>query len=198
MAEFDGFEHFGFAGLIAAGFHHDNAFFGADHDDVEFRGAAFGIGGVGGYFAVDKADANGAYFVMERDIRNGECGGGTDDAEHRGILLRIRGEHHGNDLRFAHVALGEQGPHRAVNEAAGEDFLFRRTSFAFDEASGEAPGGIRVFAVIHGEGEKGLTWLGLLVGARGDEHDRIARADYDRAVGLFSQLSGFDRNLTAE
>ena len=41
--------------------------------------------------------------------------------------------------RLVHEAFGEQRTDGAVDQAAGEDFLLRRASFALDEAAGKLP-----------------------------------------------------------
>ncbi len=103
------------------------------------------------------ADAHGRQHVMERNIGNGQRGGRADDAEHRGILFGIGREHHGDDLGFVHEAFGEQRTDGPVDQAAGENFFFRGTAFAFDEAAGNLAGGIGVLTVIDREREESLA-----------------------------------------
>ena len=47
VAELDSAEDFRFGNLLRARFHHHDAVFGAGHDDVQLRLAAFRVGGVG-------------------------------------------------------------------------------------------------------------------------------------------------------
>jgi hypothetical protein len=48
--------------------------------------------------------------------------------ERVGILFGVGREDHGDDLSFVEKALGKQRADRAIDQAAGEDFLFRGTS----------------------------------------------------------------------
>ena len=155
------------------------------------------IGGIGDRLAIEIADADGADNVMKRNIGDGERSRCADDAEHRRIVLRIRRKDHGDDLRFAHEAFGEERPHGPVDHTAGENFFFGRTAFAFDEAAGEASGCVSVLAVIHREREKSLSGLGVFIGARGDQHHGISRPDNDGTIGLLGQFPGLDGDLTA-
>ena len=71
-----------------------------------------------------------------------------------GSCVGIGREDHGDDLRLVQEAFGEQRPDRPVDQAAGENFFFGGTSFAFDEAAGKSSRGVRVFTIIDGEREK--------------------------------------------
>ncbi len=154
VAELDGAEHFLFGGLLRARFHHHDAVFGAGHDDVQLRFAAFGVGGVGDVFAVHHADAHAAQHMMKGNIGNGQRGARADDGQRVGILLGIGREHHGDDLGFVQEAFGEQRTDGPVDQPAGENFFFRGTSLALDEAARNLAGGVSVFAIINGEREE--------------------------------------------
>jgi hypothetical protein len=93
----------------------------------------------------------------------------ADDAQNIGIILAVRAQHDGLDLHFVIPALGKQRADRAVGQAAGENFLFRRTAFAFEVAAGELARGGGFFAVIHGQREKLLAGFGLGRGDGGHE-----------------------------
>ena len=54
---------------------------------------------------------------------------------------------------------GNSGRIGPVDQAAGENFFFGGTSFALDEAAGNLPGGVGVFAVIDGEREEARARL---------------------------------------
>ena len=81
----------------------------------------------------------------------------------------------GLDLHFVVPALGKERADGTVGEAAGEDFLFRGTAFALEVAAGEFAGRGRFFAVIHGEREEVLAFLGLGGGDGGDDDDGFAQ-----------------------
>ena len=53
-----------------------------------------------------------------------------------------------DDLRLVAPAGREERPDRAIDQAAGEHFLFRRLALALEEAAGDASRGVGVFAVV--------------------------------------------------
>ena len=79
----------------------------------------------------------------------------------------------------------------AVDLAAGENFALTRTAFALDEAAGDASAGVGVFAVVNGEREEVDAFARVGIGGGGGQHNVVADAHHDRAVGLFGQFSGF-------
>ena len=102
---------------------------------------------------------------------------------------------HGLHLHFIVTALGEERADRTVGEAAGEDFLFGGPAFALEIAARELSGRGRFFAVIHGQREEVLAFLGFGRGHGGHDHDGFTQLDRDGAVGLFGQFAGFNGNL---
>ncbi len=106
-------------------------------------------------------------------------------AKYAGVILRIGRKHHGSDLSFVAEAFREQRANRTVNEATGQDFFFRRTALALDEAAREFAGGVHVLAVINRQREEGSSRFWLLVRAGGNQDDRLSRTYNDRPVGLF-------------
>ena len=117
-------------------------------------------------------------------------------------MLKISGsfspsalKQHGLDLDFVVPALRKERTDRTVGETAGEDFLFGRTAFALEVAAGEFAGRGRFFAVVHGEREEVLAFLGLGGGHGGHDDDGFAELDGDGAVGLLGQFAGFNGDL---
>ena len=91
--------------------------------------------------------------------------------------------------------LGKSGRMGRSVEPAGEDFLFGGTAFALEVAAGEFAGGGGFFAVIHGQGEEVLAFLGLGGGDGGHDDDGFAELDGYGAVGLFGEFAGFNDDL---
>src|SRR5689334_7207749 len=94
-------------------------------------------------------------------------------------------------------ALREQREDRPIDQSAGQDFLFRGTSLAFDESARDLSGGVGILPVIHGEREKPGTRLRLVRHTRGDQYDGITGADDDSAACLFGHLARFKGDLTS-
>ena len=98
-------------------------------------------------------------------------------------------------LHFVVPALGKQRTDRAVGEAAGENFFFRRTAFAFEVAAGKPAGRSGLLAVIHGQREEVLAFLGLDGRNGGDDDDGFAELNGDGTVGLFGKFASFNNEL---
>jgi hypothetical protein len=117
-------------------------------------------------------------------------------------MLKISGsfspsalKEHGLDLHFVIPALRKERADGAVGEAAGENFLFGGAAFALEVAAGEFAGCGRFFAVIHGQREEVLAFLGLGRGHGGHDDDGFAHLDGHGAVGLLGQFAGFNGDL---
>src|SRR5207249_7955858 len=195
--ELDSAEHLGFGNLLRAGFHHDDALFSAGHHDVQFGLAAFGVRRIGDEPAAFHPHANASQDVVERDIGNGQSGGGTADGERVGILFGVGRKDHGDDLGFVEESFGKQGADGPIDQAAGENFFFGGTALAFDETARNFSGGVVVFAVIDGEREKAGSRFGLIGHTSGDQNHRVTGPHDNSAVRLFGHLTGFQGNHTA-
>jgi hypothetical protein len=185
----------GFGDFPGRTLEHDNILFVADVDEVEVAFSALGMGGVGDEFAVDAADAHGAERPGPRDVADHQRGAGADDAQHIRFIFAVRAQKHGLHLDFVVPALRKKRADGTVGEAAGEDFLLGRPAFALEVTAGELARGCGFFAVIHGEREKVLPFLGLGGGHGGDDDDRFAELHGDGAVGLLGQFAGFNDDL---
>ena len=90
-------------------------------------------------------------------------------------------------------ALGEQRANGAVREPGGEGALLPGAAFAAEEAAGDAARGIEPFFVVHGQGQEVYIFgPGAVRHDRGGQHDGLAIADGDCAVGLESQPASFE------
>ena len=185
----------GFGNFLGRAFIHDDVFFVADVDEIEIALGLFGMRGVRDEFAADAADARRAERPGPRNVGNHQRRARADDAQNIGIVFAVRAQEHGLDLDFVIPALRKERADRTVGEAAGENFLFGRPAFALEVAAGEFAGGGRFFAVVHGEREEVLAFLGLGRGHGGHDDDGFAHLDGDGAVGLLGQFAGFDDDL---
>ena len=81
--------------------------------------------------------------------------------------------------------------------AARQHFLLGRLAFALEEAAGDASRRVGVFAVVDRQRQEVDAFARAGRAARGDEHDRVAEADDDGAVGLLGELAGFESESVA-
>src|SRR5690606_27281634 len=85
----------------------------------------------------------------------------------------------------------EQRADRAVDQTAGECFLFGGAAFTLEEAARDASGGGELFLVVHGQGEEILSFLDRLGGGNGAQHHGFAVSGEDRPVSLTGNAAGF-------
>ncbi len=192
MARLDRIEE-GFLGNLAgADLDHVDRFVGAGEEQVHVGDFHVGGGGKHDELAVDPADADGADGTLKGDGTDGQCGRSADHGEDVGVVLAVGGQDEDLDEDFIEITEGEEGADGPVDHAGGEGFLGGGASLAFDEAAGELAGGGGALAVIDGEGEEVGAGAGI-GGDGGGEDDGVAVTDEDRAVGLFREVTGFDR-----
>ena len=75
-------------------------------------------------------------------------------------------------------------PDRPVNQTRGQDFLFRWTALALEEATRDLAGGIGFLDLVNGQREKIETRARLSFRHHGAEHGGFVISDEDRAVRL--------------
>ena len=185
----------GLGDFLRRAFIHHDVICVADINEVEIALLHLGMRRVGDEFAFDAAHADRAERPGPRNVADHQRGARADDAENVRVVLAVGAQHDGLHLDFVVPALGKERADRPVGQAAGEDFLFRRTAFAFEVAAGEFARRRRLFAVIHGQREKFLAFLGLGRGDGGDDDDGFAELDGYGAVRLFGEFSGFNDDL---
>src|SRR2546421_12092074 len=106
--------------------------------------------------------------MVKGDIGDSESSPRADNGKNSRIVLRIRREHHRDDLRFAAKPFREKRSNRTVDQTTSENFFFRGTAFALNKAARKLAGGVRIFAVIDGKRKEASSGLWLLGRARGD------------------------------
>ncbi len=187
-----GFDEVFFRKFVGSAFDHDDLVFAADVDVVEVAFLAFGVGGVDDELSVNAADADSAHGFGKGDVGDDEGGGCAVDAEDVRIVFAVCREEDGDDLGVIEVTLREHGAKGAVRHAAGEDFLFGGTSFAFEVAAGEHARSCRFFLVFDGEREECLSVLDFGGADGGDEDDGVSATYGDGSVGKACHFAGFN------
>ncbi len=190
-------EEFCFAYFVHLAFdHHYVVVGGADH---EFHVGFFELfkGGVDYEFTVY---AGHAYFgdgSVERYVAYGDGCGGCEACEAVGGVNAVGGVESYVDKSVGMVVVGEEGAKHAVYKARGEDFVVACAAFALEEASGEAAGSRELLLVFNLQWHEIDSFAGFLGrNDRGEKHS-VAHAHFNRSIGLFCQLAGFDGNRTA-
>ena len=125
------------------------------------------------------------------DIRDCQGCRSSKHRENAGIMIWIRREHEGNNLSLITKACREQWPQRAVNHAAGDDFLVRWTCLTLDIAAGKSTCRVGVLAVIDGEREKVDSFTRGGGGSRRYEYLCVFTTNNNGSASLFCQSSRF-------
>jgi hypothetical protein len=86
-----------------------------------------------------------------------------------------------DDLRLIAETRGEQRADRAVDQAGGQNLLFRRAAFALEKAAGNLAGGESLFLVVDGRAGRNRSQLRGLLGDDGAQNGGLAIGDEDGA-----------------
>ena len=188
-----GAQHHFLGQLVGFRLDHQHGRFGAGDDEIQRRRRELGLRRVQHVLAVDVTDARGADRPVEGNTGQHECRRRADHRRNVGIDLRIDREHRRDDLHLVVEALGEERPHRTVDETTRQRLLFRRTPFAPEEAAGDLARGEGLLLIVDGQREEVLPRLRFLAGNGSDEHDGVVEARHDGAAGLAGDLACFER-----
>ena len=193
VAEHHRTEHDFLVQAARLGLHHQHAFFGAGHHQIELRLVELRGGGIEDVPAVLIADARGADRTQERHAGNRQRRGGADQRGNVRIHFGIDREHRGDDLHVVGEAFGEQRADRPIDQSRGERFLLGGPALTFEEAAGNAPRGVGLFLIIDGQRKEVAARRRLLKAHRGHQHHRLAHGHEHRAVGLTREFARLDR-----
>src|SRR5207247_310435 len=103
------------------------------------------------------------------------------------VVLSVRAEQNAHDLDFVEQSLGKERSQRTICETRSEDFLFGRTSFALEVATGELARSGGFLAIINREREERLTFPHVGRHDGGYDDNGFAASYGDSSVGLFGQ-----------
>ncbi len=146
--------------------------------------------------ALHAAHADACDRLRKRDFRRVQRVAGGDQPEDVGVVLLVGADHVDEDLHFVLEPLGEQRPDRAVDDAAGEDFLVAGAPFALDEAAGDLAR--RVCALLVLDRKREERQRALLVAHRdGGQDHGVAELDQRRSGGLLGHATRLDDQRAA-
>ena len=170
VAEHHRAEHHVFAQFLCFGFDHQHRVLRAGHHEVELALRHLVEQRIEHVFIVDEADARGADRAHEGCARERQRRRGRDHRQNVGIVLEVVRQRRHDHLRLVAPALGEQRPHRAIDQPRDQCFLFRRAAFALEIAAGDAARGVEFLLVIDGERQKIDALPRLLSGDHRRQH----------------------------
>ena len=192
MREHQGVQHDLFRELLGLGFDHHQGVERAGDDEVELAVGHLVEGRVEDVFTVDVADARGTDRAHEGHARQGQGGGGGDQADDVRVVLHVVLQHGDDDLGLVLEALDEQGADRTVDQAGDEGLLLGRTAFTLEIATRDLAGGEGLFLVVHGQREEIQARLGRAAVDDGGEDDGLAVGGQNGAVSLTGDTARFE------
>ena len=184
--------------LGATGFDHhhgDVAVVELTPGDDEFERAGFGlfVRGVGDPLAVDRVGhADGADRALEGDTRDHQRGRSGVDRQDVERVVLVGTEDRRDDLGLVAEAVGERRAQRPVGEAAGEDRVLARTTFATEERAGDLAGRVRPLLDVDRQREEVHAFTHALGGVGGGEDLRPTDGRHDGAHRLGGKLARFE------
>ena len=190
VAEHHGAEHDLFVELLRLRLDHQHGVGGAGDDEIELALRHLVELRIEHVFVVDEADARGADRAHEGHARERQRGRGRHHRQHVGIVLQIVRQRRHDHLGFVAPAVGEQRPHRTVDQPRDQRLLLGRAAFALEIAAGNAARGVEFFLIVDGERQEVDARARLLGGDDGGEHFGLAVRGDDGAVGLARDLAG--------
>ena len=184
-------QHDFFAELLCFGLDHQHGSFGAGDDQVHLRILAGGLARIQHVFAVDVTYASRTDRAGERNAGNRQRGADADHGGDVGIDFRVERQRVDDHMHFVQEAFGEQRADRAVDQAAGQGFVFAGLGFTLEEAAGDLACGVGLLDVVDGQREEVLTRLGGLGCHHGSQDDSAFDRHDDGATGLTGDFTGF-------
>ena len=191
VAEHHRAEHDVLGQLLGLQLDHQNRVRRAGDDEVELAFRHLVNLRVQHVFVVDEADAGAADRAHERRAAERQRRRRRHHRDDVGIVLEIVRQRGDDDLGVAAPTVGEQRPHRPVDQAGGQRLLLGRPSFALEVAAGDAACGVELLLVVDRQRQEVDAGLGLLRRDHGRDHGGFAVGGDDRAVGLARDLAGF-------
>ncbi len=197
LRELEGGLEIGIWNFTRRSLEHQHFLFIAHINDVQVAGLHLFMGGVGDEGACNTSHAHSADGASPGDVAHAQGGRCAVHRKDVGVVFAVRAEDDALNLHFIQPVVREEGPDGPVDQARGEDFLFRGTPFAFEITAGKFACRTRFFAVIDSEGEEALARLGLAGGNSRNDDDGLTQLDRDGAIGLLGQFARFDDDLAA-
>ena len=188
-------QHDLFGELVGLGLNHQHGDIGAGHDQVKRGILQIGQIWVEDILTVDIAHARRAHRAIERD--SGQRHGGRSAQQRRNIRrdIRVLRQHRRDDLNLVVETVRKERPQRTINQARNQDLAFRLPTLAAKEAARDAASRIRLFLIIHGQGEEILTGFDITLARHGDQHHGVSTVHHHGAIGLTSNLAGLQGHL---
>ena len=150
MRKQDGTKHDFFRKLIGFGFHHHHRVIGRRNDQIEVAFSNLFVGWVQNIFAIQVTNACCADWAHEGNARNGHCSRRGDERQNVRLILAIIAKNLRNRIDFVVKTFWEQRTKRTIDQTRNQRFLFGRTTFTLEKATGNTASCGIFFLVVNG------------------------------------------------
>ncbi len=193
-------EHNVLGDLVSAGLDHNDLVAGGGDGAVHLAGLFFLARRVDEILAVLEPEADACDGSVERNVGDGDGGGGADHSGDLGAAVVINAHNGAGDDNVVSEVGGEEGAHRPVDHTGGEDTALGGLALAPVEAAGNAADGVELLLKLNGEGEVVDAVLRPCGGADGDENGGLTVSHHDGGVSelgvlAYLKLEGTAREL---
>ena len=197
MCLVNGFDHLCLRDLICTGLDHDHFLTGGCDGKVQIAFLPLLLGRVHDQLAIDHTHLGHGTRAVERNIRNAGSDCGTDHCHQFRTALGIHAHYHIVQGYVVPIILREQGTHRSVDHAAGQNCVFTCLTLTLVKATGDLTNCIHLLLVFYTQGEEINAIPGFL-GCRGStQNSGITIMHECASVGLFANSVYVDHKLAA-
>ena len=181
--------------MVGRAFVHHHVRLVADVKEIEIALSHLVVGGISDKFAIDAAHTHCAQRPSPRDITDHQRGGCTEDAHHIRLILAIGTEQQAVHLALVEPTLAKERADGAVSEAAGENLLVARATFAPEIVAWDLTARRGAFAVVHLQREPVLTFPALGGGNDCRHNNRFAHLHGHGAISLLGDITTADADF---
>ena len=192
MRKQDGTKHDFFRKLIGFGFNHHHGVICRCNNEVEITFGNLLVCWVQDIFAIQVTNACCADWTHEWNARNGHCSRCCYERQNIRLILTIIAKNLRNRIDFVVETFWEQRTKWTVDQTRNQRFLFGRTTFTFEEATGNTAGCGIFFLIVNGEREEILPFFHRLCGGNRAKHNSFAKRCHNSAVSLTGNFARFE------
>ena len=173
MSLVDCFDHGSLRNLVGSGFDHDDFLSGRGNGQVQITLLPLLLAGIDDKLTIDHTHLGHSTGTIKRNIGNAGCDCGTDHGHQLGTALGIYTHYHVVQGYIIAVILGEQRPHRSVDDTASQNSILASLAFSFVETAGDLTHSVHFLFILYTQREEIDTVSGLLGSGCGTENSGI-------------------------
>ena len=195
MTELDGGDQVRFGQFLGFAFDHDDRVLGRGNDQLALAVLLLLVGRVRDQLAVDAGDTHASDRPCPGKGAHVNRGRRADHREDVGLIASICADDGRDDLRLAHVAVGEERAAGPVDQTRGQHLVIALPGLTLEEATGDLACGVGLFDVVAGQRKERRAGPRLFVSNDRDEDHGLAAAHQYRAGCLLGNTARLEGDL---